>query len=624
MRLRLRRLQALHQIMNLSSKLGILASFALVFSYPAWKTYRTYHHPLPVFALLVPEQSKKALGTRIWLKAAEEEGAPLEIITEEDFIGPFQTSAEPPRAILIPDEVAQDASSTLIAYLQNYVNAGGKLILVGDALMHEPTGRLKESFPAEGYFQFPPILGRVGDTVQLHRDTLRITDEWKEKLQIPPGQYSPSEATAAPYREFCTYQKLHALYPHWQNDAKPFTGKKILEAGDGSLIAGIQKLNLGEVLWINLPLSYLKRRTDGLLMHSFLRWISEDWVGLPRLLPVPDGIGGLVLNVHVDSNAALPYLTILKDQGFFENGPFSIHITAGPDARNAHDKMGFNLLGNPTSQEWIRYFVKKGDQVGSHGGWIHDFFGLHVGEKETPEFVGHLEKNFEAIKKFSGHAPVEYSAPLGNQPIWVNAWLRKKGYRSYYFVGDNGMGPTQNFRDDEFTDEDLWSFPVASFQQIASFEEADQNKVPPAQMSRWLKALSEFVARDQLSRLFYFHPPGIQFYQGVLLTWMKETRALAKTGRFKWYTMDQLSTFLTRRSHIHWQILPIGDHFLELDVASRIDLHKMVWRVSKNAVEEVEVLSGKVRIKEIGNELEIQPMDDLGIRVRYQEVPHAQ
>jgi hypothetical protein len=376
------------------------------------------------------------------------------------------------------------------------------------------------------------------------------------------------------------------------------------------------------VMWINLPLSFLKRRTDGLLMHSFLRFISEDWVGLPRLLAVPNGIGGMVLNVHVDSNAAIPFLTVLKDDGFFEHGPFSIHITAGPDARTAHDGLGFDIPGNKASQDWIHYFVKKGDEVGSHGGWIHDYFGLHITDTETPEFASYLEKNFQAIKKSSGRAPVEYSAPLGNQPIWVNAWLKKHGYRSYYFVGDNGMGPTQNFRDDKFTDEGLWSFPVASFQQVASFEEADQNKIPGPQMTAWLTSLSDFVSRNQLSRLFYFHPPGIQFYQTALIDWFKATSTLANAGRFQWYTMDRLSEFLTRRSNVHWRLVSRGDQTLELDVESRIDLHEMVWRVSKNAVKEIEVLSGKVKIKEVGNEFEIAPVDDQGIRVRYREVQH--
>jgi hypothetical protein len=606
------------------SKSFIIVFVILILSYPIAKTYETHHRHLPVFGLLIPAGSEKAISTELWLRAASEEGVPLQTVTYDGFANPFQTQAIESKAILIPDEVSQNASPTLISYLQEYVNLGGRLILVGDALMHDSNGRLKESLPAEVYFQFPHLEGRQGDTIQYSRDTIRITDEWKRKLQIPPGQYSPADAINAPFREFCTYQSLHAKYPHWKTETKPFTGTTLLDAGDGSLIAGIQKIGKGQALWINLPLSYLKRRTDGLLMHSFLRWISEDWLGLPRLLTVPNGVGGIVLNVHVDSNAALPFLTQLKNQGFFREGPFSIHVTAGPDTRSVGDGLGFNLIGSKESQNWIHYWLKQGHEVGSHGGWIHDYFGLNIKETESPEFVNYLEKNYQSILDVAKRAPVEYSAPLGNQPLWVNDWLRKKGYRSYYFVGDNGMGPTQNFRDLVFTDKDLWSFPIASYKQIASFEEAEDSKIPKKEMTTWLNDLTEYVVNRQAVRLFYFHPPGIRFYQDSLNQWLKINRKLAQAGRFKWYTMNGLSEFLSKRSNLSWAVNSLGDERqFELRVKSAPDLREMVWRFNKSAVKDLKVTFGKAQVKEHGDEFEIQSQNDESFSVRYEEVANA-
>jgi peptidoglycan/xylan/chitin deacetylase (PgdA/CDA1 family) len=390
------------------------------------------------------------------------------------------------------------------------------------------------------------------------------------------------------------------------------------------LIAGTKKIGKGEVLWINLPLSFLKRRTDGMLMHAFLRWISEDWLGLPRLLSVPNGKGGIVLNVHVDSNAALPYLDKLKNEGFFSDGPFSIHITAGPDAREPGDGLGFDLPKNKKSQEWVRYFIKHGHQVGSHGGWIHDYFGLHLTEKETPEFKDDLEKNYEAIKKAAGSAPVEYSAPLGNQPIWVNSWLRNRGYQSYYFVGDNGMGPTQNFRDTEFTDRGLWSFPVASYLQAASFEEADDQKIPEKEFTSWLIGLSHYVADHQNARLFYFHPPGIRFYVGALARWRKENRELIHQHRFEWYTMAGLTQFLNARTEVVWKIDALKvEHEFELSAKGCDKLHEMVWRFPKKTIKNVKVVSGHAQVTEKAQTIEVQPEDDHEIKVQYEEVQDA-
>jgi hypothetical protein len=609
--------------MKNSSKWGVLALVLLILSYPVAKTYETHHRHLPVFSLLVPEGSEKLPATEMWVHAAAEVGAPLEVISYNDFTSPFQTEAFESKAILIPDEVSQNASPTLISYLKQYVNGGGKIILVGDALMHDLNGRLKESFPAEVYFQFPELKGREGDTIQYSRDSVRINDAWIQKLKIPPGQYWPPDSVKSNFREFCTYQSLHAKYPHWKTSTEAFSGTPILEASDGSLVAGIQKIGLGQVLWINMPLSYLKRRTDGLIMHSFLRWISEDWLGLPHLLAVPNGVGGIVLNLHVDSNAAVPYLTTLKNLGFFSSGPYSIHVTAGPDAREANDGLGFNLDGNPENQEWVRYWIKLGHEVGSHGGWIHDYFGLHVTDVETPEFDGYLQKNYDSIHRVSNVGPSEYSAPLGNQPLWVNDWLRKRGYHSYYFVGDNGMGPTQNFRDNVFTDESLWSFPIASYGQVASFEEAEQQRLPRKEMANWLFDLTRFVSHAHDVRLFYFHPPGIRSYENTISRWLSENKNLQKLGQFQWYTMNRLSQFLTQRNELQWKVISLDQPGeFEIKVRPGPDLHEMVWSLSKSLVKNLKVSSGNPKIKEHDDEIQIIPGSDDGFSVRYEEVAH--
>ena len=57
-------------------------------------------------------------------------------------------------------------------------------------------------------------------------------------------------------------------------------------------------------------------------------------------MSVPDGVGGLVLNWHVDSNAAIKPLQEMSSWTLMQQGPYSIHITAGPDAGKAGDTEG--------------------------------------------------------------------------------------------------------------------------------------------------------------------------------------------------------------------------------------------------------------------------------------------
>ena len=464
----------------------------------------------------------------------------------------------------------------------------------------------------------------MGDTLQLKYDPLRISDEWLKKLRLPPGQYTPSEweNQNADYRELSTYQSLHAPYPHWvTSPASTFTGTKIIEAADHSLVAGIQKLGQGEVLWINLPLAYLKKRTDGILLHSFLRWISEDWVGLPRLLSVPDGVGGIVLNVHVDSNAALPGLTLMKKLNLFSQGPFSIHITAGPDSREIGDGLGLNVPENKVAQDWIHYFVKLGHEVGSHGGWIHDYFGSRLTDTPTEEFRNDLELNRYWLEKISGKPIREYSAPIGNFPVWVAHWIEEHGFNSYYFTGNNGMSPTQSFRDDELTDHQLWSFPITAYHRAASFEEANDLRIPAPEFTGWLTSLSQFVSQYQVVRLFYFHPPGVSFYQKALLDWMKVNADLAKLGQFRWYTMSRMADFLNARAALDWKLVPdLLSHTVTLSIAPHADLTSMVWTFPKKKIKNITVISGHAQIRDSESEVQIQPTQVEPIVIRYEEV----
>ena len=607
--------------MRLLKRFSSSIVFALLLAYPAYRTLRV-HKDFPVFALLIPKGSDNAVATQVWLHAAQEVGVSLEILHDEDLLSPFHKVAANSRGIVVPDEVARLAPGPLISALHRYVKNGGKLILVGDALTQDFNGRLTESLPLESYFKFPVIQGRVGDTIRQRSDSVRINSQWIKELQIPPGLYSPAEweNPTAPFRELSTYQSRQTPYPHWPTTpASEFTGTTILEGSDGSLVAGIQKVGNGEALWINLPLSFLKERTNGMLLHAFVRWISEDWIGLPHLLEVPNGLGGLILNVHVDSNAALPELEILKNMGFFSKGPFSIHVTGGPDAHEPGDGLGFNIPGNPASQQWIKDWVKQGHEVGAHGGWIHDYFGTHVTDQRTPEFENYLELNRQWIEKITLKPVLEYSAPVGNQPVWVTHWLEEKGFNAYYFTGNNGLGFTQTFRDEELTDHRLWSFPTSTYGRVATFEEAHEQGVSRKNVEDWLKALTHFVVDHQAIRLFYFHPPGIHFFQETLRDWLASNQKLQKLGQFRWYTMNQMAEFLTARQAQIWQLNPseTPGHIL-MNISANPALPKMVWSFSKAKIENIKVLSGKASIRETESSMELQPNNSEALVIDYQ------
>jgi hypothetical protein len=612
--------------MKLYKTLGILFFFGLLLSYPL---YRTFHAQLsmPIFALLIPENADQSLTTQIWLDAAHEEGVPLEVVHYEDLLGPFQQQAFKSRLILVPDEVSQFAPGPLLSILENYVNQGGRLALVGNALTQDFAGRLLENLPVETYFHFPKILDRSGDNLQLHQSPVHLTDEWIKNLRLPPGVYTPSEYQnpKATSRTLCTYQSKANPYSHWNTEpAKNFSGQTIIEGDDGSLVAGVQKMGKGQAMWINAPLSYLVRRTDGMLLHSFLRYVSEDWAGLPKLLTSPDGIGGLVLNIHVDSNAALPQLAKLRKDHFFSlYGPFSIHVTAGPDARSAGDGLGFNVPNNKVAQDWIHEWFTEGHAVGSHGGWIHDYFGDHLTNEKTPEMENDLELNRYWIEKVKTKPVLEYSAPTGNHPVWVTHWLEDKGFNSYYFTGNVGLGPTQTYLYNEKVDRKIWAFPISAYQQVASFEEAENAKLKSEEMHSWLSDLQKYVSQNQVVRLFYFHPPGLQIYGPLLEQWVQENQKYFLAGNFRWYTMSSLAKFLTARAAEKWGIQgEFGTGQTRLKINSSAELSHFVWTLPKSGIKNVKVVAGHATLETKPDAIEVHPSADSkeAIVVQYEEI----
>ena len=101
-----------------------------------------------------------------------------------------------------------------------------------------------------------------------------------------------------------------------------------------------------------------------------------------------------MLNWHVDSNAAISALQAMNSWTILQQGPYSIHITAGPDTYAIGDNKGFNVLHNPVSQDLLHEYVRLGDEIGSHGGWIHNYFAAHV-ETDPPK---DMEKFLDSTK----------------------------------------------------------------------------------------------------------------------------------------------------------------------------------------------------------------------------------
>jgi hypothetical protein len=215
----------------------------------------------------------------------------------------------------------------------------------------------------------------------------------------------------------------------------------------------------------------------------------------------------------------------LERIGFFDQGPYSFHLTAGPDRDKPGDGLGMDIRNNPVMQRWVHVIEQHGSTIGDHGGWIHNYFGLNVNEDNEAEFEKYLELNNQALEAVTGHPIREYSAPVGTHPKWVTHWLEAHGFLAYYFTGDTGMAPTKVYRDGTRTDHTIWAFPICNLGKAASLEDMHFSGVPEAEVGAWLRGMSEFVTHQRVSRLVYAHPPCASFYPALMAGEDERTQA---------------------------------------------------------------------------------------------------
>ena len=539
----------------------------------------------------------------VWLDAANEEGLHVVPMHDSTYLSPLWGR---PRCagLILPDTVHIRAGGVLVDAIRDYVAKGGNLMLVYDAATES-----LEGFYAKDQSRLSDLAGikyalysslgggmvKLGDV----SGTIAAMDE----LGVPPGKYYPLGPPGDPSGlgsetvELRRYEYGDLEYPSFVT-AGAYAGHAFLHSGAG-MVAGYHRYGRGSVLFVNLPLGFLESYTDGLPLHAFLDFFATKMLSLPYLMSIPDGIGGLVLNWHVDYEGAIKPLEEMNTWTIVKQGPYSIDFTAGPDDNAPGDGQGLDVLHNPTAQGLIHYYQGLGYQIGSHGGWLHNYFGEHVNNTNSAEMEQYLELNNRALETVTAMPVREYSAPVGNHPEWVTQWLEKHGVVAYYFTGDTGMGPTIGYRKGQRAGSEIWAFPILHLDRAATFEEMPWDGYSDPVVSQWLDEATDFVLNHRQVRLIYFHPPGIVRYHAIIDQWMKKTAQLKAQGLFRWYTMVQIADFLNVRTSVQWKIHESG-HSALLEASDQATLNHQTWRFPKDAFGEPRVAEGTARVASDG------------------------
>lgn len=499
--------------------------------------------------LIVHDGNQSSLGVRAFQSILEEEGVPFSFIKNQKLItmDPKKLSRTKP-ALLYPDGSDSYIDQDTAFWMKKYIQGGGHLLSVYDVGTKDIKGRYR-------------LNGGVLDKLIGVR-TIRYKER-KEKAFID-GAISFETVETASYfgipkgkidanGTLVGYMYGQLNYPYADNCLLDRSLKVYLwgTRKDGTRIPLMVHKGLGDgsILYVNLPLAYLKGNSDDLWARSVLRTFLFKMVKIPHIVSAPYGRGGLVINWHIDSDIELIVQPWFLANGYYDHRlKYSIHITAGPDCDVPGDKQGFDADGK--GKEIVKALLPYGI-IGSHGGWAHNWFAQNVEDKKFSGEViqTYINKNNQALEKITGYPITEYSAPDGifPQPLSTHI-LKDLNMTSYYYPGDTGSAPNRTFYQEEMVSKDIIAFPVMTFNKYASLAELQRAHYSRKDTEELLKDLINYSIKNRTVRLFYSHPYDI--YEGIYQDEVKSFLAYAiekhEKGDLIVETMSYFRAFLLR------------------------------------------------------------------------------
>jgi len=415
--------------------------------------------------------------------------------------------------IIFPDGLLQRIPEETLIWVKDYLNNAGSIAVIYDVGIKELNGVFRKQalltdITGINYITY----GTVGEKAYTTGHLQFASQQALDYLQIPPGK-----SDDAFFLNGYLYGRLH--YPIARNEyTGPTSGNTVLasviaENGEKYPAVVLKKYGRGNVLYVNLPLGYLKSYSDGLPLQVFLRAFLFQTVKIPHLVNAENGTGGLVINWHIDSNiewAEIP--PAINNKTLDKDLRYSIHITAGDFRDKAGDRIGFDVCGKgkPHAQSLLPFGA-----IGSHGGWAHNWFAENIenGRLTKNDIHSYINKNKTCLESVTGYPVLEYSAPDGvhPQPLTTGV-LEKLGFNSYYYTGDSGSAPNRTFHGGTMVSSRVIAFPVLSYCNSASLYEMKERDLAEEEVQKWLFDIVDYVISNRTTRLFYSHLHDIDNY----------------------------------------------------------------------------------------------------------------
>jgi hypothetical protein len=450
--------------------------------------------------------------------------------------------------VIFPDGLLQSMPEQSLNWVKEYLNNAGNVAVIYDAGIKEHKGNFrKQALLADitgvNYITYNTAREKAYTTGLLQFASQQAVDY----LQIPPGKKDDTL-----FLNGYLYGRLR--YPIARNEFMgPASGNTVLasvitENGEKYPAVVLNTYGRGNVLYVNLPLGYLKAYSDGLPLQAFLRAFLFETVKIPHLVNAEKGIGGLVINWHIDSNIEWAQIPLaIKNKTLDKDLRYSIHITAGDFRDEKGDGLGFDACGNGRSsaQSFLPFGV-----IGSHGGWAHNWFADNIenGKLTEDDISAYISINNTCLESVAGYPMLEYSAPVGVHPQPVaTAILERLGFNSYYYTGDSGSAPNRAFSNGAMVSSRVIAFPILSYEKSASLYEMKESGLAESEVQKWLFSIVDYVISNRTTRLFYSHLHDVNdYYPQAVRNFLQYAKMKQTEGKLRIEPMSVFAGYFQR------------------------------------------------------------------------------
>lgn len=402
-------------------------------------------------------------------------------------------------AIVYPDGINTRVPEEAVRELTRYAALGGLVAILADAGTRTNTGSYR---PGSLFAAVSGVDAMLYDKLRLqafgsgpmHFSDAAAANWW----HVPPGKLIDGNLSGYEYGPL-TYQFARAAIVG--NDVT-------VDASDGDtpLIAR-RPVGSGLVAYIALPLGYLRDYSDAFPM-TLLTALLASRNSLPHLVAAPDGIGELIVNLHIDSSVEYMGIPNLQRRGLLrQDVPMEFDVTAGPDLDRTGDGLGFHACGPGPGRADLEVLERYGT-IGSHGGWAHNLFAKNLDQQRYSRAQVHdlVDRNDRCLEAVTGKPVRSYAAPVGVHPQpEMTQILDDLGIAGYYYTGDTGGPVVRPFYNGKLVSDRSWAFPVMPSGNVASIGEMRDMGIPGPPVERWLDQTAAYAAERHGIFLVYSH-----------------------------------------------------------------------------------------------------------------------